>query len=234
VWTGRQMIGWGGGCCGEAFADGSAYTAATNSWRGLPTAPLVARSSTAGAWTGTEMIVAGGQAGEAGHDRILADAAAYNPATRAWRTLPPMPQPRTGATAVWDGTEVLFVGGWHIVGNKDVWFARGLALNPTTNRWRWLPAMEFPRAGHVAVWSGNQLLVWGGATEGPAGADRVPPHGEAYEPATNAWSPLPEAPLRGRTNPIAVWTGDAMIVWGGESVQDHPFADGAALMPGVP
>ena len=229
VWTGRQMIGWGGGCCGGAIADGAAYAPATNSWKMLPAAPLAARPNAVGAWTGTEMIVTGG---ETDQGRFFADAAAYNPATRTWRTLPPMPTSRTEATAVWDGTEVLVIGGWHVVGDRDVWLARGVAFNPTSNRWRWLPPMAFPRQGHVAVWSDHQLLVWGGAAYGRPGAGKVPPHGEAYDPATNTWSPLPAAPLRGRINPIAVWTGAAMLVWGGQSPGYHPFADGAGLTPG--
>src|SRR5256714_11043467 len=34
AWTGRELIGWGGGCCGGAFSDGGAYKPATNRWRG--------------------------------------------------------------------------------------------------------------------------------------------------------------------------------------------------------
>ena len=35
-WTGRELIGWGGGCCGDAFTDGSAYNPGTNRWRRCP------------------------------------------------------------------------------------------------------------------------------------------------------------------------------------------------------
>ena len=89
VWTGRQVIGWGGtDCCGIASDEGAAYTAATNSWRSLPPSPLSARAAP-GAWTGTELIVAGGNDGEGEHR--FSDAAAYNPITRTWRSLPSMP-----------------------------------------------------------------------------------------------------------------------------------------------
>ena len=43
VWTGRQAIFWGGGCCGEAVADGTAYTPAADTWQALPRGPLSAR-----------------------------------------------------------------------------------------------------------------------------------------------------------------------------------------------
>jgi len=35
VWTGREMIGWGGGCCGDASSEGAAYNPATNTRRKL-------------------------------------------------------------------------------------------------------------------------------------------------------------------------------------------------------
>jgi hypothetical protein len=44
--------------------------------------------------------------------RIYRDGAAYNPLTRTWRKLPPMPAGRYGGIALWDGTEVLFLGGY--------------------------------------------------------------------------------------------------------------------------
>ena len=93
--------------------------------------------------------------------------------------------------------------------------------------------MEFARSGFVAVWTGHQVLVWGGLT-GTGSAPVAPPHGEAYDPATNRWTALPQSPLRGRASPTAVWTGTEMIVCGG-SVPGEPqattFTDGAAYTP---
>jgi hypothetical protein len=142
-----------------------------------------------------------------------------------------MPQPRSGATAVWDGTEALFLGGTLANGHRPT--AGGVAFNPGTGQWRRLPRMEFGRSQFAAVWTGHQVLVWGGLT-GPYGSQAVPPHGVAYDPVTNRWSALPQAPLRGRSNPLAVWTGSQMIVWGGqfEGKLTTTFAhDGAAYQP---
>jgi hypothetical protein len=233
VWTGHQVILWGGGCCGHVTAEGAAYTPATNSWRALPPSPLSARHTT-GAWTGTELIVAGGwrpPTDTAGHARAFADAAAYNPTTRTWRRLPPMPEARSGAMVLWDGTEVLYLGG--TLAGAHAPSADGIAFNPSTGRWRRLPAMEFNRAAFAAVWTGHQVLVWGGVT-GASGFETIPPHGVAYGPAANRWSALPQAPLRGRAWPMAVWTGREMIVWGGTipSARGHNgLSDGAAYRP---
>src|SRR6266516_31239 len=40
VWTGREAIGWGGGCCGDAWGNGLAYNPATDTYRDLAPSPL--------------------------------------------------------------------------------------------------------------------------------------------------------------------------------------------------
>jgi hypothetical protein len=229
AWTGRQMIGWGGGCCGEAAADGAAYTPRTNSWQKLPTGPLAGRY-TSGAWTGRDLIIAGGSNADG---KTFADAAAYTPATHSWRKLANLPVPLTEAVAVWDGHEVLLVGGRIRWGGRLPLVTHGFAYNPATNRWRRLPSMGQGRIGQVAVWTGRQLLVWGGETL-RAGVWLAPAHGVAYEPADNRWSALPISPLRGRISPTAVWTGRQMLVWGGQPIGNatpHSLNDGAAYTP---
>ena len=232
AWTGRQVLTFDGVCCLSESNTGAAYTPATNTWRPIPAAPFKVRRAAMGAWTGKEFVVAGGYCCPlASHHTTFRDAAAYNPATRTWRKLPRMPARRAGGTAVWDGKEVLFIGAYRPAGSGFALSARGLAYSPATNRWRWLPAMPFARTGFAAVWTGRQLLVWGGLTA----AGVAPPHGEAYTPATNRWTALPASPLRGRPDPTAVWTGRRMIVWGGDNSADNKtYTDGAAYTPARP
>jgi N-acetylneuraminic acid mutarotase len=196
----------------------------------MPTSPLAARAFPAGAWTGSELVVAGGVVRRSdGTFETLRTGAAYNPATGTWRRLPAAPHPRYGAKAVWDGTEVLFLGGHGAPGTSPA--AGGMAYNPATNTWRDLPPMQFGRDGFTAVWTGRHVLVWGGVT----GRDDtvLPPYGEAFNPATNTWTALPAAPLAGRENPISVWTGHQMIVWGGD-FGSTSYTDGAAFTPRAP
>jgi N-acetylneuraminic acid mutarotase len=181
-------------------------------------------------WTGTEFIVAGGEtdvytnpSGEP-TQVIDRDAAAYDPRTKTWRKLPPMPMARDGGSAIWDGHEMIVVGGG---------VARGVAFDPGTNTWRWLAPMRYARTGQVAVWSGNQVLVWGGQM-GPWQHPVAPPHGEAYDPTTDRWTAMTRSPLRARVGAVAVWTGAQMIVWGGSSLDEgQPFLNGAAFTPGT-
>jgi N-acetylneuraminic acid mutarotase len=205
VWTGREMIGWGGGCCGDASSSGAAYNPATNRWRRLAGSPLAGSQDPIGAWTGRELVMLVGDENPADGKpwpSRLARAAAYDPATDTWRRIAPLPSPRNGASAVWDGHEVLVVGGAR----------HGYAYNPVTNAWRRLAASGSARTGSVAVWTGSRLIVWGGRA-GTTG--RQLRNGLAYDPKADRWSLLPSAPLPRRLEPSAIWTGRSMIVWGG-------------------
>ncbi len=242
VWTGTQMIGWGGGCCGGADGDGAAYTPRTNSWRLLPPSPLAPRHAM-GTWTGTEMILAGGAGPDTDPPTIYKDAAAYDPRSRTWRQLAPMPASRIDGTMVWDGSEALVIGGGV---RGDLAVERGVAYDPATNRWRWLPPMAYPRFDDAVVLAGDQVVVWGGLRAPSAAqiasdqwwAGGPPPNGESFDPTTDRWTALPKAPLRARAGPSAVWTGTDVVIWGGfdartmDATPMKSLLGGAALTPG--
>ena len=69
-----------------------------------------------------------------------------------------------------------------------------------------------PRASHSAVWTGSQMLVWGG-TLGNVDPFRT---GGRYDPVLDTWTPMTTlgAPA-GRFLHVAAWTGTEMVVWGG-------------------
>src|SRR5213593_3499815 len=70
------------------------------------------------------------------------------------------------------------------------------------------------RASHTAVWTGSEMIVWGG-TDGSSFLNT----GGRYNPSTDSWTATSTtgAPA-GRANHTAVWTGSEMIVWGGASI----------------
>ncbi len=234
AWTGKQAVAWGRGAyaydgswrplpkppvtepaivawtgrelVGWSRSGGAAYRPATNKWRALPAAPFLGSA----AWTGRDLIVVAGSR-----------AAAFAPGS-GWRELPALPEPRDGASAVWDGSELLVVGG-----NGAP--TAGFAYDPKADTWRRLALMDSGRARAAAVWTGTRLLIWGGET-GKPGAFGTPPHGLAYDPRADRWSPLRQAPLRGRLEPVVAWTGRSLIVWGG----DLGFSDGAQFTPKRP
>jgi hypothetical protein len=90
----------------------------------------------------------------------------------------------------------------------------GLAYDPVADRWRTIPAAPIRgRTSHVAVWTGTEMIVWGGGDFRQSLDD-----GAAYDPATDTWRVLAPAPISPREEAIAVWTGREMVVTGGTHV----------------
>jgi hypothetical protein len=75
--------GWGDEVGHVKLADGAAYDPAKARWRQVAPAPLAPRRNHAAAWTGSEMLIVGGDGRR--------DGAAYNPVADSWRPLPPAP-----------------------------------------------------------------------------------------------------------------------------------------------
>lgn len=100
--------------------------------------------------------------------------------------------------------------------SADVRSAAGVRLGApvswtfTTAHWRPVSTVGAPtaRSQHTAVWTGSEMLVWGG-TPTTLGGGR-------YDPATDSWTATATsgAPA-GRTGHTAIWTGSELIVWGG-------------------
>jgi len=113
IWTGKEIIDWGGGCCGDALYAGWAFNPVTNRWRKLRSSPLAPSQGPSGVWAGHELIVLVTGIDPDGHPYppSFARIAAYNPVANAWHRLAPLPAPRFNAGVVWDGQEMLVIGG---------------------------------------------------------------------------------------------------------------------------
>jgi hypothetical protein len=70
------------------------------------------------------------------------------------------------------------------------------------------------RGNPVAMWTGHELLIWGG--ESATGYPRGPVLGDGarYNPATDTWRPMSSdgAPSP-RVVPAVVWTGSELLMW---------------------
>jgi hypothetical protein len=268
VWTGREVIVWGGdlGAGARAPATGAAWDPATDAWRTIAAAPIDAVQYPSMVWTGTEVVVAGGV--------FSHDAAAYDPATDRWRALAPVPGADSApGTAPRTGSHVVTT----IAGFSGV--LQVATLDPATGRWTTSPALPADRVSvGQAVWAGDRRLVLGPAfgrtgtvaeAWDPATATWVdaghgdvsssfafesrPPavplvwtgrlvvasgvFGLTYEPGTGSWQRLSYPPTELVTGGTAVWTGDAVIWWGGTRFATHDGpngsrAGGVAFRPG--
>src|SRR5207247_1590120 len=98
-----------------------------------------------------------------------------------------------------------------------VWGAYGNTggrYDPATDTWTPMSTEGAPSArwGHIVVWAGSLMIVWGGEDEGKPTLNT----GGRYDPATDSWTPTSTlgSPL-GRAHHTAVWTGSLVVVWGG-------------------
>ncbi|MGZ4786568.1 MAG: hypothetical protein ACXV5S_12940, partial [Acidimicrobiales bacterium] len=176
VWTGTEVIVWGGRVGNMALLDGAAYNPATDTWR-----PIASNSwghpAAHAVWAGDRMVVLAKNGG-----------AAYEPATDTWHDLPRLDD-GTGSflAPVWTGTDVVGIG--IEVGANDAMSLTASTLAPTGDRWQAGGTVDI--GGNVfagtdryrVVWTGTEAVVWDGV-------DR----GWAYDPATQIWRALPGVP----------------------------------------
>lgn len=215
IWTGMEMIAWGGegdGTASTGLDTGRIYDPVTDSWSAtsLSNAPSP-RDSHSAIWTGTEMIIWGGDVyswftrGTGGR---------YNPMSDSWTPINDTTAPTAKAlhTAVWTGTEMIVWGGsvW-----DNPWDGTGARYNPAGDSWTAVSSSGAPSARylHSGIWTGNEMLIWGGTgSTGPVGT------GARYDPTTNSWTAITgtNAPAE-RVLHSTIWNGVEMIVWGGTS-----------------
>jgi hypothetical protein len=71
------------------------------------------------------------------------------------------------------------------------------------------------RHQHAAVWTGSRMVVWGGSED--VYGEYVNTGGR-YDPVMDVWTPtsVGAGVPTPRENHTAVWTGEEMIVWGGD------------------
>src|SRR4030095_11669021 len=157
----------------------------------------------------------------------------YNPVTESWTATSTAnaPEGRTRHTAVWTGSELLVWGGYFFDLNGDHYVNTGGRYNPVNDSWMATSTTNAPdaRISHTAVWTGSQMIVWGGLDQNLVLLNT----GAKYNPITDSWTATsttsaPEA----RTGHTAIWTGSNMIVWGGGN-GSVAFNTGARYDPGT-
>ena len=227
VWDGQQMIVWGGTIAeGTPVASGAMYRPDSDSWVAINTTDApAARSGHTAVWTGHAMVVWGG----VGDSGPLGTGGRFVPGTQTWTpvTTTDAPSARKGHCAVWTGTRMLVWGGLNNSGLLD----DGALYDPVANQWTPLDVPNPPEArfGATAVWTGDRFLVWGGTGQSGelnSGGMLV---FSAGVPALWSTISLTDAPSA-RSGHAALWTGEQMLVWGGQR-SGIVLGDGAAYSP---
>jgi len=220
VWTGSEMIVWGGYLPGVTNTGGK-YNPGTDSWTATSTTNAPdGRGSHTAVWTGSEMIIWGGFGG-----KNLNTGGRYNPTVDSWTatSITNAPDARSDHTAVWAGSDMIVWGGHD---DNFFLFDTGGRYHPSTNSWISTSTINAPlgRTRHTAAWTGSEMIVWGGlaVTGFPTNT------GGRFNPTTNSWTAttLTNAPSARQIH-TAVWTGSEDVVWGGiEESLEYPITGG--------
>ena len=241
VWTGTEMLVFGG-MSGvspnvEFANDGAVYDPASDSWRLIASPPTPIGSDAAIAWTGSELFVYGGRQMRSYDEpgEYFNAGALYNPMSDTWRVAASWDgRPRSGAAAVWTGTEVIVYGGGVRVGEAPPegdlteTYSDAAAYDPQTNSWRSLASG--PEAANscctaaIAMWRGDSMFVW---YADPFGG----PYFAIYDPGADRWVEYTDKPDLGHYSGRAATasTGSRFIFWGGAQGEgaNSAWLDGA-------
>jgi hypothetical protein len=208
IWTGEEVIVWGGESGGEpmsSFADGAAFNPVADSWRHIAESPLSPRAFHVVVWTGSEMLIVGGFG--------VRNGAAYDPATDTWRFIqdPPFPLEApnryVSAGSVWTGQELII---WE-VSSKQI-----AAYTPDLDTWRTLPSIDLAGDTGVLRWTGEALYAFADRSkafplEPYLKTARLNQEGgwDTMAPAVFSTDEL----IVGADAALTVWTGDHFLAW---------------------
>jgi N-acetylneuraminic acid mutarotase len=139
---------------------------------------------------GKVYIAGGSQAtnkdGEESNLSSLSDVSVFNPTTRRWKDLTPLPKPRSSHEMIAHKGKLYVIGGWNMQdGNGLEWHYHGLVadLSEKPLKWRKLPKTEWKVRANSAAVVGNSLYVIGGLDDnGTSNAVRK------LDLGTNKWS----------------------------------------------
>lgn len=182
AWTGRHFVVWGA-WPGSDIAVGGIYDPATDRWTRITTAGAPpARTNHVLVAAGDRMVVWAGSSEEPGATpRPLRSGGRFSISENRWYAmsettlLPPL----LNSPAVWahggrlgSRAGLMMWGGTATSGVTYLRVGEGALYEPDTDRWSALPSAgaPAPRTYHTLIWTGQELLVWGGqGTTAPLG-----------------------------------------------------------------
>ena len=190
----------------------TAEPVALGTWRTDEVAPIDGREGFAAAQSGAQIFIWGGHTRQGQFDTYLNSGAVVNTTTMEWNELPTDGAP----TARWLAAATSLPNGFAVWGGRDGMKMLGDGARLVGSQWQPISSIGAPRArtGHIMVWTGSRVLIWGGHGE----PDQKLNDGGLYNPNSDTWTPTTVA---GAPSPRAhagwCWTGNRLFVFGGEA-----------------
>lgn len=232
-WTGEELV------FVSAQLNGWRYVPVLHEWipfDGLPPDDPVSPVLVTTAVVGGEIFVHGGQWDDSSNLASITPEPVWlrlDPTTHAWETSVvenPAPRPTFGSSAVLADSNLLFFGGVDVT--EPISGSGPARLGPSLSSWMYSPRTgEWTRLSQegqaegrmnaLLVWSGRELIVWGGA-----GDLSAPESGGIYNPGRSKWRSMSPGNRVPHLDSIAVWSGREMFVWSppGAERNEPPFA----------
>lgn len=175
-------------------------------WTTEPRIPVAVRMPAA-AVLGDRVYAIGGERTDLSSRGPASGAAnAYDPVSRAWTALPPMPTRRLALQLVASGGRLYAIGGATTPVDLPLDTVSNVVeeFDPATQSWRARAPMPTPRAQAAAVELNGRIVVIGGdPLRGYSSSDPIGTV-ESYDPTTDTWSTLPSLPEpRARMHAVA-------------------------------
>lgn len=226
AWHGTGVLVWGGEAGGGFLSDGANYDYASDTWKDVASSGLAGRVQPGMALTGSAIVVWGGKSDASDS---MADGARYDVGANTWKSMAAatisgryghvqVGVPSTSTMVVW--------GGYGGAGKcAEITCADGAVYDSTSNVWSALPTAPLSsRTEAFGVWTGVDVLVWGGRR-----GDTYYSDGARYNPSTKAWTKMADAPpiLAGRLDAAVAFGDGSLFVWGGGTFGGGTVATGA-------
>jgi N-acetylneuraminic acid mutarotase len=114
----------------------------------------------------------------------------YDPQTKSWTKLTPLPEPRSSHDAVVVGDLLYVIGGWDL-GKEQAWHETAYVadLSQPTIEWNALPKQPFKRRALAVAEHAGKIYAIGGIDDKKPRVDV-----EIYDPAAQSWSKGPPVP----------------------------------------
>ncbi|OBK77509.1 serine/threonine-protein kinase [Mycobacterium sp. 1164985.4] len=180
------------------------YDPAIDSWKSGEDLPVPVQRAMAVTWRENPVVLGGWRT--EGDDAKVATDRVWRVVNSRWTELPPLLQPRAGGAAAVVGDRIIVAGG---VDSSGKLLTTTEVFDGTV--WKLGAPIRTPRQMLSAASDGKRVYAIGGTT-GTADVATV----EAYDPAADSWTALPELPEPRSDFGVAA-TDDRLVVVGGTS-----------------